>query len=111
MHEQVYNLYPVFTLLSIIVDGLQAIILEDGTTAYLATQQGSQLMENATLEPTTLTLDQLTSPNLITNGIVNMNVKPVDNTYLGQTTVVSCCINITPGRWQSKTLLTIDKSG
>lgn len=71
-------------------DGLQAIILEDGTTAYLATQQtpggGGQLIDNAQLEATTLTLDQLTSPGvsgvqtLLSNGLVSVDVKSVTST-------------------------------
>lgn len=63
-------------------DGLQAIILEDGTTAYLATQQtpGGGLIDNTQLEATTLTLDQLTSPvtgvpSVLSNGLVNVDVK------------------------------------
>lgn len=64
-------------------DGLQAIILEDGTTAYLATQQTSGgLIDSTHLEATALTLDQLTSPvsdvqTVLTNGLVNMGVKTI----------------------------------
>ncbi|KAL4225375.1 nucleic acid-templated transcription [Mactra antiquata] len=65
-------------------DGLQAIILEDGTTAYLATQQtpGGGLIDNTQLEATTLTLDQLTSPvsgipTVLSNGLTNVEGKPL----------------------------------
>lgn len=73
-------------------DGLQAIILEDGTTAYLASQQASQFMENAHFEPTTLTLDQLTAQGqavqtLIPNGMVSVNVKPMET--IDQATLVA----------------------
>lgn len=60
-------------------DGLQAIILEDGTTAYLATQQTpGGLIDSTQLEATTLTLDQLTSPavqNVLSNALVNADAK------------------------------------
>ena len=75
-------------------DGLQAIILEDGTTAYLATQQAPQFIENTQLEPTTLTLDQLTAQGqavqtLIPNGMVSVNVKPLETIDI-ESSLVSC---------------------
>ncbi|XP_045175198.1 zinc finger protein 76-like isoform X2 [Mercenaria mercenaria] len=83
-------------------DGLQAIILEDGTTAYLATQQTpggtGGLIDSAQLEATTLTLDQLTSPavsgvqTVLTNGLVNVDPKPLTSTTAESevTTVHGC---------------------
>lgn len=63
-------------------DGLQAIILEDGTTAYLATQQtpgGAGLIDSSQLEASTLTLDQLTSTigssGVLPNGMANVDMK------------------------------------
>jgi len=70
------------------LDGLQAIILEDGTTAYLATQPSSlgtlvetrPLGETRPLDNTSLMLEQLTShgvTGVINNGV--LTVGPLSN--------------------------------
>ena len=60
-------------------DSLQAIILEDGTMAYIASQQAPPQVVDASI------LDKLGTPEtqavqVIPNGIVSMNTaKPVEN--------------------------------
>ncbi|WAR03479.1 ZNF76-like protein [Mya arenaria] len=76
-------------------DGLQAIILEDGTTAYLATQPSplGGLVEGRSFEPTTLTLDQLTTQvsavqGVLSNGILTVDPLNNDNSQVGHVATV-----------------------
>lgn len=65
-----------------VTDSLQAIVLEDGTTAYLATQPpgAAGVLENRTLETTTLTLDQLTSQANVQGVLTPASVVSMDAT-------------------------------